>query len=57
MIISPLRVPVSSLSPGLRPGCPRNTGANAATTREGLRRPCFALNLEVLRLRVVSHLS
>jgi hypothetical protein len=26
---------VSSLSPGLRPFCPRNTGANAATTREG----------------------
>jgi hypothetical protein len=24
---------VSSLSPGLRPDCPRNTGANAATTR------------------------
>jgi len=28
---------VSSLSPALRPRCPRNTGANAATTREGLR--------------------
>jgi hypothetical protein len=29
---------VPSLSPGLRPHCPRNTGANAVTTREGLRR-------------------
>jgi hypothetical protein len=28
---------VSSLSPGLRPDHPRNTGVNAATTREGLR--------------------
>jgi hypothetical protein len=28
---------VSPLSPALRPDCPRNTGANAATTREGLR--------------------
>jgi hypothetical protein len=27
---------VSSLSPGLRPGCPRNTGDNAVTTRAGL---------------------
>ena len=25
---------MSSLSPGLRPGCPRNTGANAVTNRE-----------------------
>jgi hypothetical protein len=24
-------------SPGLRPGCPRNIGANGVTTREGLR--------------------
>jgi hypothetical protein len=28
---------VSSLSPGLRPGFPRNTVANAATTRDGSR--------------------
>jgi len=27
---------VSSLFPRLRPGCPRNIGANAATTRAGL---------------------
>jgi hypothetical protein len=27
---------VSSLSTGLRPGCPRNTVDNAATTRAGL---------------------
>jgi hypothetical protein len=27
---------VSALSPGLRPDGPRNTGANAATTRAGL---------------------
>jgi hypothetical protein len=33
---------VPSLSPGLRPGCPRNTGANAVTTRNGLRHS-FAL--------------
>jgi hypothetical protein len=28
---------VLSLFPGLRPGCPRNTAPNAATTREDLR--------------------
>jgi hypothetical protein len=27
---------VPSLAAGLRPGCPRNTAANAVTTREGL---------------------
>jgi hypothetical protein len=30
---------VSSLSPELRPGCPRNTGANAVTTRIIYARP------------------
>jgi hypothetical protein len=30
---------VSSLSPGLRPGYPRNTGDNAATTRTDFRQP------------------
>ena len=31
---------VSSLSPRLRPGCPRNTVDNAATTRAGLAPVC-----------------
>jgi len=40
---------VSSLSPALRPGFPRNTGANAATTREGLNQFVMLSTLEQTR--------
>jgi uncharacterized delta-60 repeat protein len=40
---------VPSLSPGLRPVCPRNTVANAVTTREGLR-PALPLSARHQRL-------
>jgi hypothetical protein len=34
---------VSSLTPALRPGCPRNTGANAVTTRIIYPRPAIGV--------------
>jgi hypothetical protein len=39
----------SSMSPALRPVCPRNTGANAATTRNGLTplRPFDIIQFEI----------
>ena len=37
---------VSSLAPALRPSCPRNTGANAATTKGGLDGLYSALDVQ-----------
>jgi len=33
--------------PALRPACQRNTGANAAATREGLHRSCHSARMQV----------